>query len=214
MKTFKNLTALLGMAVLTACSHTAPIEGSWMQPVPGMADMKQGFTLAANGTASSVNMATLQYEAWKQEGNLLLLTGISKGNRQDIPFTDTLTIEKLTSDSLILRKGELALKYAKAEVIPAAKLTPAKQIMTVKGELVIGHEARTFKAEGNSTEYWVADETGELLQKYDELTGGIKNGTPVYAELEVADLGKSDEGFAANYTSVYQVVKINRIALK
>lgn len=214
MKTFKDLTALLGMAALTACSHTAPIEGTWMQPVPGMADRMQGFTLEAGGTASSINMATLQYETWKQESNLLLLSGISKGNHQDIPFTDTLTIEKLTADSLILRQGTLPLKYAKAEVIPATPLTPAKQLISVKGELVIGHEVRAFRAEGDSTDYWVTDETEELIRKYDELTQGTKNGTPVYVELEVIDMGKADDGFAADYDGVYQVMKINRMTLK
>ena len=50
--------------------------------------------------------------------------------------------------------------------------------------------------EGDSTDYWIVDKTGELLQKYDGETKGIKNGTPVYVELEVIDMGKSDEGFA------------------
>ena len=62
--------------------------------------------------------------------------------------------------------------------------------------------------------YWIVDKTGELTQKYDNVTKGVKNGTPVYAELEVVDMGKSDEGFAADYDGVYQVMKINKIAIK
>ena len=54
----------------------------------------------------------------------------------------------------------------------------------------------------------------ELLQKYDGETKGIKNGTPVYVELEVIDMGKSDEGFAADYAGVYHVMKINKITVK
>lgn len=46
-------------------------------------------------------------------GNRLLLSGTSIGNHQNISFTDTLTIEKLTQDSLILKRGELLLKYAR-----------------------------------------------------------------------------------------------------
>ena len=60
----------------------------------------------------------------------------------------------------------------------------------------------------------VIDKTGELARQYDELTGGVKNGTPVYAELEVIDMGKSDEGFAAEYDGVYQVEKIQKLAVK
>ncbi len=78
------------------------------------------------------------------------------------------------------------MKYARnnealnQETIPAAVLTPAKKLLSVKGELVIGHEVRSFfKAEGDSADYSV-DETGELMQKYDDMTKGIKNGKPVY----------------------------------
>ena len=43
----------------------------------------------------------------------MLLSGTSIGNHQNISFTDTLTIEKLTQDSLTLKRGELLLRYAK-----------------------------------------------------------------------------------------------------
>ena len=33
-------------------------------------------------------------------------------------------------------------------------------------------------------------------------------------ELEVIDMGKSDEGFAADYAGVYHVMKINKITVK
>lgn len=158
MKRLRDLTAVLGMVALSACNN-ASIEGSWVEPVPGMPGMQQGFVLDGGGSASSINMATLKYEAWKKVGNRLLLSGTSIGNHQNISFTDTLTIEKLTQDSLILKRGELLLKYARnnealnQETIPAAVLTPAKKLLSVKGELVIGHEVRSFKAEGDSADY-------------------------------------------------------------
>lgn len=219
MKTIKNLTAIFGMGTLMACSNASAV-GSWTEPVPGMPALQQGFTLNADGSASSINMATLKYESWKQKGNLLMLSGSSIGNRQTLAFTDTLTIERLTPDSLILTKGKLVMRYAKGnqaaegESIPAATLTPAKKVMTVKGELVIGHEVRSFTAEGESTDHWVTDETDLLYQQYDEVTEGIKNGKPVYVELEVVDLGKADDGFAADYESVYQVTKIIKMSAK
>lgn len=106
MEIFRNLTVVLAITTLVACNDVT-IEGSWVAPVPGISNLKQGFTLEANGSASSINMATLKYEKWKKEGNLLLLSGISIGNHQSISFTDTLTVEQLTQDSLILKKGEL-----------------------------------------------------------------------------------------------------------
>ncbi len=112
MKRLRDLTAVLGMVALTACNN-ASIEGSWVEPVPGMSGMQQGFVLDGDGSASSINMATLKYEAWKKVGNRLLLSGTSIGNHQNISFTDTLTIEKLTQDSLTLKRGELLLRYTK-----------------------------------------------------------------------------------------------------
>ena len=97
MKRLRDLTAVLGMVALTACNN-ASIEGSWVEPVPGMSGMQQGFVLDGDGSASSINM---------------LLSGTSIGNHQNISFTDTLTIEKLTQDSLTLKRGELLLRYAK-----------------------------------------------------------------------------------------------------
>ena len=90
MKRLRDLTAVLGMVALTACNN-ASIEGSWVEPVPGMPGMQQGFVLDGDGSASSINMATLKYEAWKK-------------------------VEKLTQDSLILKRGELLLRYAKTNV--------------------------------------------------------------------------------------------------
>jgi hypothetical protein len=208
MEIFRNLTVVLTITTLVACNDVT-IEGSWVESVPGISNLKQGFTLEANGSASSINMATLKYEKWKKEGNLLLLSGISIGNHQSISFTDTLTVEQLTQDSLILKKGELVLRYSKTNEIPDEEAiptpdTPTQKLLSVKG----------FTSEGDSTDYWIVDKTGELLQKYDGETKGIKNGTPVYVELEVIDMGKSDEGFAADYAGVYHVMKINKITVK
>lgn len=213
------LSILSGLLLFSACSEQISIEGSWVEPVPGMPDMQQGFTLEPGGKASSIQMATLQYESWKKEGNHLILSGKSIGNHLTIDFSDTLTIERLTQDSLILKQGEAVYAYARTtqpsqEVIPAATLTPALQTKSVKGELVLAHEVRSFTATGDSLSYWIVDKTGELTRQYDELTEGNKNGTPVYVELEVIDKGKSDEGFAAEYAGVYEVGKIIQMSRK
>ena len=61
MEIFRNLTVVLAITTLVACNDVT-IEGSWVEPVPGISNLKQGFTLEANGSASSINMATLKYE--------------------------------------------------------------------------------------------------------------------------------------------------------
>lgn len=213
---------LLGLLTVsfTACGNADSLVGKWVQPVPGLPGLQQGFELEEGGKASSVNMATLQYETWQQTGKSLILTGKSIGNRQTIPFADTLNIERLTPDSLILTKGRLTLRYAReqngntakvSESIPASKIVPAKQMKVMKGRLRIGPEVRSFIPEESNEAYWIVDATGELYQKYDKTTGGVKNGTSVYAELQVEDMGKSKEGFAADYPGVFKVHKVIKI---
>lgn len=138
----KGLLAGLSAILLTACGNNESILGRWEQPVPGLPMLKQGFILEEGGKASSLNMATLLYDTWKQEGSSLILSGTSKGNRLTLSFSDTMKIERLTQDSLILKRGELVLRYARSkstedeettESIPASVITPAGKTQTVKG---------------------------------------------------------------------------------
>ncbi len=81
-------------------------------------------------------------------------------------------------------------------------------LKTVEGTLTIGHEIRSFVADGDSTAYWIVDRTNKLYPAYDTLTGGVKNGIPVHVKLQIQDIGKSEEGFAADYAGVYLVKEI------
>lgn len=72
-------------------------------------------TLTKEGKASSIGMATLQYESWQllSDGQLVL-SGKSIGNGQTISFSDTLAILSLQQDTLTLRKGaDYQIKYAR-----------------------------------------------------------------------------------------------------
>lgn len=111
----KTLGILTAVVILSACSSKSgtDITGSWVQPIPGQESNMQGFTLEKGGKASSINMYTLKYESWERKGNKLILTGLSIGNRQTIPFSDTLSIEKLTQDSLILDGGDYKTSYSR-----------------------------------------------------------------------------------------------------
>ena len=66
MKHLLNFMVVLSTIILTACNNTN-IEGSWVELIPGMPDIKQGFTLRANGNASSINMKSLLYEKWEHK---------------------------------------------------------------------------------------------------------------------------------------------------
>lgn len=102
----------LGFALtVCSCKDDARLEGTWLENVPGMEQMTQGFTLEEGGKASSVNMATLQYEKWERKDNQLLFQGTSIGNGISLSFTDTMTIERLTSDSLILTRNKITCTY-------------------------------------------------------------------------------------------------------
>jgi len=52
-----------------------------------------------------------------------------------------------------------------------------------------------------------------LKEEYEKTIGNNSEPyTPVYAELKVIDTGKSNEGFAAEYTGVYHVKEVLNIS--
>jgi len=74
----------------------------------------QGFTLNQNGTASSVNMATLLIKNWNLDNWTLTLQYESIGNKQTITGTDTLNVVKIDADSLVLaRKTNVMWRLAR-----------------------------------------------------------------------------------------------------
>lgn len=212
----KMFTLLTAIAILfSACRNEATLTGQWIEPIPGSRDAIQGFELKENGEATSINMSTLQYKQWIREGDRLILSGESIGNHQTISFSDTLEICQLTSDSLILKKDSYIRNFARPQnSIPATLIQNADSLsFTVTGRLIIGHEVRSFIAEGDSTEYWIIDKTDSLKPLYEQTVGeNAKPYTAVKASLRVIDTGKSTEGFAAEYDGVYQVEEVIDIA--
>lgn len=100
----------MAAVLLSACGGKG-LEGAWTEPVPGMAGQVQGVRLEKAGKASSINMATLQYERWERRADTLILSGKSIGNHQTISFTDTLLIDELTDSTLTLRRGGQSFRY-------------------------------------------------------------------------------------------------------
>lgn len=104
--------------MLQRCDDRRPMMyGQWTEPIPGSDDPSavQGFVLNEDGTASSVNMATLLYKSWDRVGDLLFLSGESVGNGVTIAFTDTLLVTKCTADSLVLSRGGYQAEYTRAK---------------------------------------------------------------------------------------------------
>lgn len=70
-------------------------------------EYKAGFRLKANGTAESINMATLPYSKWELSQDLLQLHGLSvgNGNGKGDPIIDSLYISSLTNKELKVKMG-------------------------------------------------------------------------------------------------------------
>lgn len=109
----KKLAAFFFVIALAACSNSGNIIGRWIEPVPGMPEMVQGFDLMDGGRAVSINMATLQYDTWRHSGDQLVLSGKSIGNHQTISFTETMTVKELTKDTLILNRDGRDVTYSR-----------------------------------------------------------------------------------------------------
>lgn len=115
----KNNSASTPQLSVKETEHVSDkLIGSWVAPVNGMPDMVEGMKLDEGGVASSINMATLIYKSWQSTGNnkdentdYLILSGKSVGNGITIDFTDTLKINKLTADSLIVTNGDYTRAY-------------------------------------------------------------------------------------------------------
>lgn len=116
--TFMSCKSDKAAASATPAAEMQPaltLEGSWVEPVPGMEEQTQGFTLNEDGTAVSINMATLQYHEWSASGDTLVLTGKSIGNGQTIDMADTLLIVSVSADSLVVRQHQLTRTFHKAQ---------------------------------------------------------------------------------------------------
>ena len=85
--------------------------GSWGEPNPINEKQIQGVRINADGSAESVNMATLVYKSWWLENDSLVLVAESIGNGTSSIDTTHFEILKLTGDELELKAKDYSLKY-------------------------------------------------------------------------------------------------------
>ena len=88
-----------------------PLIGSWVEPNPINEKEVQGITLNEDGTAVSINMATLLYKKWWQQNDELVLVSESIGNKLTILDTSKYSILKIDSVELELKNGIDTIKY-------------------------------------------------------------------------------------------------------
>ena len=82
------------------------IVGRWVEPNPINAEQVQGIEINADGTAASINMATLQFEGWtltSPDSVAFDITSIGNGTSQEM--TDEYAIELLDSQNLVLSRN-------------------------------------------------------------------------------------------------------------
>jgi nitrogen regulatory protein PII-like uncharacterized protein len=82
------LAFTLGGCAVDPATAPGGLAGTWVEPIPGMPDEWQGFALHEDGTAESINMATLDYQRWRREADALILSGSSIGNGATIEIEE------------------------------------------------------------------------------------------------------------------------------
>ena len=78
---------------------------TWLEPVPAQFGRQQGFILDEDGSAESVNMATLEYESWQVADRKLTLRGRSIGNGGTFPFEEVWNVVMVSKKKLVLQRG-------------------------------------------------------------------------------------------------------------
>ncbi|NQX42308.1 Lipocalin-like [Pedobacter steynii] len=94
-------------------NSTSLLIGSWVEPNPINKNEVQGITISNDGTAKSINMATLVYKKWWKEDNKLVLVAESIGNGSSSLDTTKYEIIKLNDKELELKDRALTIYYKK-----------------------------------------------------------------------------------------------------
>ena len=92
-------------------SCTSPLVGTWVQPQTSFTQ-EQGFVLEKNGNASDINIDFVSFKSWEKNGDMLIIKGENTGSVKG-EFSDTLIIEKVTDDELILSQSGYSVTYKK-----------------------------------------------------------------------------------------------------
>lgn len=89
------------------------LPGSWVEPNPINEKEVQGFVLHEDGTAESINMATLRYKEWWKEADTLVMVAESSGNGVSSIDTTKYAIVKLDAQALEIKDRAYSATYKK-----------------------------------------------------------------------------------------------------
>ena len=104
------LGLMLGLG-LASCNNVS-LKGTWIESVDenSTAD-ESGFTLNDDGTVTSINTGYIEYKTWEKVDDQLVLRGNINGSTVE-PFVDTLWIDELTEERLVLKDfGNYSVAY-------------------------------------------------------------------------------------------------------
>lgn len=104
---FAFVAGFILLFTVSCSDDTAMYLGTWKRLSDGDS-LYRGFTLGNNGIAASVNNSATQYKAWHRKSDTLWLSGKYYSDTSVTPFIDTMIVQTLSHDSLVvLFDGEI-----------------------------------------------------------------------------------------------------------
>lgn len=105
----------IAISLLASCGDdNQSLVGTWKTlQTSDSTHAYEGFTLGTNGIASSVKDPLNQYNHWKAKDGKIVLSGKRFSDTSVVAFTDTLKIERLSSDTIVVSNGDMVKTYFK-----------------------------------------------------------------------------------------------------
>ncbi|AUC23224.1 MULTISPECIES: hypothetical protein [Polaribacter] len=115
------------------------------------------------------------------------------------------TVKNFTNEKIVEQNSKIntdSLVYSEKD---QSKSDYTQNIL--RGRMTLGHEVSSFSPCGDNNEFWILAEE-EFYELYYNLTKNKEPYSPIFVSIEIIDKGKSEDGFAADYESTYEVVNI------
>lgn len=105
----------------TMVVNKSALYGNWVMPNPIDGSSEMGVSIQKGGTAESIDQSEALYKSWRLfNGKLLLVLTRVDGIGSD--ETQTLTIKRLTHDSLIVVEDEDLYEYSRQRIVTDDKI--------------------------------------------------------------------------------------------
>lgn len=92
--------------------NLASLMGDWVTPNPLDGSGYVGISLNEGGIAKGIDQTTLEYRSWRISNGNLLVVSIPDGGGQ-LEETDTLSLVKITPDSLVVLSHDFEYRYGR-----------------------------------------------------------------------------------------------------